>query len=60
MILETALQLASEFGPMGLLVAYLMWRELRNEKLSKDRIETDKAVASSMALLTASVNRSKD
>jgi hypothetical protein len=50
------LELAGQFGPMGLLVAYLMWRELRTEKLSRDRIETDKTLAASMALLTAAIN----
>lgn len=56
---DSVLQLASDFGPMGLMVAYLMWRELRTEKLSKDRIETDKALASAMALLTAAITGMK-
>jgi hypothetical protein len=56
---DNIVQLASDFGPMGLMVAYLMWRELRTEKLSKDRIETDKALASSMALLTAAITGMK-
>lgn len=50
------LGLASQFGPMGLFVGYLIWRELRNEKLSRDRIETDKSIATAMALLTAAIN----
>jgi hypothetical protein len=50
------LGLAGQFGPMGLFVGYLIWRELRNEKLSRDRIETDKAIATAMALLTAAIN----
>ena len=49
------LPLASQFGPMGLFVGYLIWRELRTEKLSRDRIDTDKALAASMALLTAAI-----
>jgi hypothetical protein len=50
------LGLAGQFGPMGLFVGYLIWRELRNEKLSRDRIETDKSIATAMALLTAAIN----
>lgn len=49
------LQLAGQFGPMGLMVGYLVWRELRTEKLAKDRIEADKALATSLALLEATV-----
>lgn len=49
------LTLAGQFGPMGLLVAYLMWREIRTEKLARERLETDKALAAAMALLTATI-----
>jgi len=49
------LTLAGQFGPMGLLVAYLMWREIRAEKLARERLETDKALAAAMALLTATI-----
>lgn len=48
--------LAGQFGPLGLFIGYLMWREIRNEKLSRDRIETDKLVASTMALLAAKID----
>lgn len=47
--------LAGQFGPLGLFIGYLMWREIRNEKLSRDRIESDKALATSLALLEATV-----
>lgn len=49
------LNLAGQFGPMGLLVAYLMWRDLRTDKLARERVETDKALAAAMAILTATI-----
>ena len=52
---DSLLALAGQFGPMGLLVGYLIWRELRTERLSKDRIEADKGLATSLALLEATV-----
>lgn len=50
------LQLAGQFGPMGLLVAYLIWRDLRAERLAEKRIEVDKELAGTLAVLSASVN----
>lgn len=32
-----ALQLAGQFGPMGLLVAYLIWREVRDDRWRKEQ-----------------------
>ena len=55
------LGLAGQFGPMGLFVAYLVWREQRTAKLSFDynhaRLEADKALASSLGALTAVIQR---
>lgn len=51
--------LAGQFGPLGLFIGYLMWREIRNEKLARERIETDKLVASTMACLAAKVDGMK-
>ena len=55
-----AVQLAGQFGPLGLFIGYLMWREIRNEKLSRERIETDKLVASAMAILAAKIDGMKN
>jgi hypothetical protein len=49
------LSLAQQFGPMGLFVGYLVWRDTRYEKLSRERIEADKALATSLALLEAAI-----
>jgi hypothetical protein len=47
--------LAGDWGPMGLLVAYMIWKDVRTEKQAADRIEADKALATSLALLEATV-----
>ena len=53
--------LAGQFGPMGLFVAYLIWREQRTAKVALDynqaRLEADKALASSLGALTAVIQR---
>jgi len=49
------LELAGQFGVMGLFVGYMIWRELRGEKLARERIEADKALATSLALLEAAI-----
>jgi hypothetical protein len=55
------LGLAGQFGPMGLFVAYLVWRELRtdakNLTYNQARLECDKALASSLGALTAVIQR---
>lgn len=53
---ENVLQLAGQFGPMGLMVAYLIWKDLRAERIEEKRVEADKELASSLALLTAAIN----
>jgi len=51
------LALAGQFGPMGLFVAYLIWREQRMDarRMTYDqaRLECDKALAASLATLSA-------
>lgn len=53
--------LAGQFGPMGLFVAYLMWREHRtaDERVKYDtaRLEADKSLAASLGALTAVIQR---
>lgn len=55
------LGLAGQFGPMGLFVAYLIWREQRTANLTMTynnaRLECDKALASSLGALTAVIQR---
>jgi hypothetical protein len=55
------LPLVGDFGPMGLMVAYLVYRERAQmtERLEteKARIEADKALAQSLGALTAVVQR---
>ena len=64
------IELARLFGPIGLFIGYLMWRELRQEKaaegrarddrdLARERIDTDKAVATALAVLAARIEGMK-
>jgi hypothetical protein len=61
MSLESIIGLAGQFGPMGLFVAYLIWREQRTAgvamEYNKARLEADKALASSLGALTAVIQR---
>lgn len=49
------LTLAGQFGFSGLFVGYLIWRDTRRDKIDKERIEADKALATSLALLDATI-----
>jgi len=48
-----------QFGPLGLMIAYLVWRERagaeRRDKVDQDRIEADKAMASALTALTVTI-----
>ena len=62
--------LAGQFGPMGLMVGYLVWdrhaerkhltdNEDKNRELSRERIRADLEMARSLALLTAMIQGNK-
>lgn len=55
MNVDSILTLAGQFGPLGLMIGYLMLRDNRNDKIAEKRTEADKALAASMALLTAAI-----
>lgn len=46
------LPLAGQFGPMGLMVGYLVWRETRDYKLREADIAERGKLAVALALLT--------
>ena len=52
---------AGQFGPMGLFVGYLIWREQRNDSkimtYNQSRLECDRALANSLGALTAVIQR---
>lgn len=54
-------QLGGQFGPMGLFVSYLVWREKRSDEsrrtYDQSRLDADKALASSLGALTAVIQR---
>lgn len=47
--------LASQFGPTGLIIGFLVWNKLTIEKdrmnLDRERVEADKQLAASLAAL---------
>lgn len=47
--------LAGHFGPAGLVVGYLVWRELRADRLAEKRIAADTQLATALALLDATI-----
>lgn len=59
-------QTATNFGPLGLLILYLIWKETRDRKdrldrehiqieYDRERLEADKKMASTLAALTAAI-----
>lgn len=44
-----------QFGPMGLFVLYLVWDRKSAREVELARTETDKALATSLAALTVSI-----
>jgi hypothetical protein len=61
-MISELLQVAAPYGPVGMFLAYFVWRderrdrreerrELRREEMDKDRIEADLKVAVAMTLL---------
>ena len=60
------LTLAGQFGPMGLMIGYLIWRETmerraqrekseKEHELAKERIHADLELARAMTLLTVTI-----
>lgn len=47
--------LAGQFGPMGLIIGYLIVREARQERLAEKHIEATNALARALALLDATI-----
>lgn len=54
-----ALQLFGQFGPLGLMIGYLVWRESRvtdaRQQVEKERTESDKALAAALSALTVTI-----
>lgn len=48
-----------QFGPLGLMIAYLVWREKavadQRTQIEEKRVEADKALASALTALTVTV-----
>ena len=49
----------AQLGPLGLFIAYLVWRELavqkERNKVDQERAESDKALASALSALTVTI-----
>lgn len=58
--------LATQFGAPGLLIGFMVWRELlhRSDRkaeldVTRDRIEADKSMASALSALTVTIQERK-
>lgn len=49
------LRLAGQFGPMGLMVAYLIWRDTRDDKIRDAETASREKMAGAFAVLTAAI-----
>lgn len=48
---QVVAQLIGTGTPMSILCVYLIWRQMRDDKIAEKRIEVDKEIAASMATL---------
>lgn len=44
-----------QFGPMGLMVLYLIWERRASSEKEKERTEADKALAAALSALTVTI-----
>ncbi|SES19771.1 hypothetical protein [Sphingobium sp. YR768] len=51
--------LLGQFGPLGLMIGYLVWRETRitdaRQQVERERTESDKALAAALSALTVTI-----
>ena len=55
MTVTELLTLAGQFGPMGLMVAYLVWREKCDQQLKKDEVSSREKLASALTTLSIAI-----
>lgn len=48
--------IAANYGPPGMLLAYMIWDKVGQNKLAKERIEADLKVATALTLLSARID----
>lgn len=51
-------QIITGFGPAGAFIGYLIWQQMRRDKIDHERIETDKELSAALATLTAAISHS--
>jgi hypothetical protein len=44
-------QVITGFGPTGAFVGYLIWQQMRRDKIDSERIDADRALATALATL---------
>lgn len=48
-----------QFGPLGLMIGYLVWRDVRSAEkrgqIERERTESDKALAAALSALTVTI-----
>ena len=48
--------IAANYGPPGMLLAYMIWDKLGQRKIDRERITADIAMATALTLLTAKID----
>ena len=48
--------IAANYGPPGMLLAYMIWAKIGDNKLARERIQADLDMARAITLLTAKID----
>lgn len=56
MTVTDLLALAQSYGPPGMLLAYMVWDKIGQNKLSRERIAADIDMARAITMLTAKID----
>lgn len=52
-------QIITGFGPAGAFVAYLIWQQMRRDKIDTERVQTDVKLATALERLAATIQQGR-
>ena len=52
-------QIITGFGPAGAFVGYLIWQQMRRDKIDTERVQTDVKLATALERLTATIEQNR-
>lgn len=52
-------QIITGFGPAGAFVGYLIWQQMRRDKIDTERVQTDVKLATALERLTATIENNR-